>query len=614
MKKLIIALLLLVSASADAQYYPWGWKQWMEPVANVAALPASGNSPGDTRVSEDTFNIYVWNGTMWVDQSGSGSVVPGGVNGSVQFKNGMSFAGDSDLIYSGTGSGSLLLSGTSASLLQLDDQNGTGSSDLQFQSANAAVWDLSSGSGGYPFQLVDDGNSATPAMSFDTSDNVNFSASIMSGLGTGGGIIQANGSPGEFRINDSSGGGESIFEFSTGPVGSETDLYDWITGAFGPLALYDATSTNLMESWDSSDNLSINSNSVTPQNYTFNGSNGPNIILNDTSGSGVDSIYFNNSGSNLYALYSGNGQAFSLQDLVSGYLMLQWNTNDDLIIQNSNTSGNPPLEVKQNGSNPDTAQFLDIHGNNIGFYSDGSGGMGIEQNGAQVIDMQGGGITFQGGGTFQNNMGVNATQSQFIYGSGGSTPSLYINPDFGGAGANGLFLGQTPGTPMAESYTGCYMYADNAANLQLDCTNTGAYSPILQSHGAQTLDLAAMGTIAAPTLSFSGDNASTGLYVLGTGGLGISMRGTEAMGIAGAGGISFPIAGQTFTVASPATFQNGTTLQNGVVYTIQAATVNPACDGQIGCFGITSTGLGCISVTGTPGSYVNVGSGLACTF
>lgn len=39
---------------------------WKDPVANFAALPASGNTIGDARIALDSFIIYVWNGSAWV--------------------------------------------------------------------------------------------------------------------------------------------------------------------------------------------------------------------------------------------------------------------------------------------------------------------------------------------------------------------------------------------------------------------------------------------------------------------------------------------------------------------------------------------------------------------
>ena len=48
---------------------------WRAPVATVGALPASGNTIGDTRVvNEDPPSIWVWTSTGWVQSAGAGGV------------------------------------------------------------------------------------------------------------------------------------------------------------------------------------------------------------------------------------------------------------------------------------------------------------------------------------------------------------------------------------------------------------------------------------------------------------------------------------------------------------------------------------------------------------
>lgn len=39
-----------------------GSANWKDPVANAGALPALGNSLGDARVTQDTGNVYTWDG------------------------------------------------------------------------------------------------------------------------------------------------------------------------------------------------------------------------------------------------------------------------------------------------------------------------------------------------------------------------------------------------------------------------------------------------------------------------------------------------------------------------------------------------------------------------
>lgn len=59
----------------DTDILNWTWKR---PVANAAALPTTGNTDGDARVTLDTDTIYVWRaaGSAWVASSGGGGGGP----------------------------------------------------------------------------------------------------------------------------------------------------------------------------------------------------------------------------------------------------------------------------------------------------------------------------------------------------------------------------------------------------------------------------------------------------------------------------------------------------------------------------------------------------------
>jgi hypothetical protein len=52
-----------------------GSAAWKSPVANAAALPATGNQIGDARVAKDTQTIYIWSGSAWVPVSSGGGGV-----------------------------------------------------------------------------------------------------------------------------------------------------------------------------------------------------------------------------------------------------------------------------------------------------------------------------------------------------------------------------------------------------------------------------------------------------------------------------------------------------------------------------------------------------------
>lgn len=53
----------------------YGAVNWKSSAASVAALPSSGNSPGDARIVLDSFNIYIWSGSAWIDAAGPGAGV-----------------------------------------------------------------------------------------------------------------------------------------------------------------------------------------------------------------------------------------------------------------------------------------------------------------------------------------------------------------------------------------------------------------------------------------------------------------------------------------------------------------------------------------------------------
>jgi hypothetical protein len=81
---LLISSIALGSPSSGFSSYPnYGDMHWKAPVASVAALPASGNSVADARIAEDTFNVYIWNGSTWVASGGGGSVAWGSITGTL---------------------------------------------------------------------------------------------------------------------------------------------------------------------------------------------------------------------------------------------------------------------------------------------------------------------------------------------------------------------------------------------------------------------------------------------------------------------------------------------------------------------------------------------------
>ena len=96
MKKILVSLslsILLAAASASAQPAPAASPRWKPPVANEAALPATGNTIGDARVTLDSFAVYVWDGDSWETAASGGG--GGGTVTSVDIANatGISFTG-----------------------------------------------------------------------------------------------------------------------------------------------------------------------------------------------------------------------------------------------------------------------------------------------------------------------------------------------------------------------------------------------------------------------------------------------------------------------------------------------------------------------------------------
>ena len=47
---------------------------WRDPVATSADLPMTGNNLGDARVAQDLGFVFVWNGSSWINNGGSGTV------------------------------------------------------------------------------------------------------------------------------------------------------------------------------------------------------------------------------------------------------------------------------------------------------------------------------------------------------------------------------------------------------------------------------------------------------------------------------------------------------------------------------------------------------------
>lgn len=66
----------------------YGSPSWKDPVATALALPSDGNSQGDSRVALDTDTIYIWTGSAWVANGGTGVSTLNGLSGAVNITAG----------------------------------------------------------------------------------------------------------------------------------------------------------------------------------------------------------------------------------------------------------------------------------------------------------------------------------------------------------------------------------------------------------------------------------------------------------------------------------------------------------------------------------------------
>ena len=144
-----------------------GSPSWRSPVATATALPTNGNVNGDARVTLDTDDIYIWNGTMWVLATGAGAGVASlnSLTGAIVLAAGtnvtLGTVGNTITINStggGGGSGTVtsvaLAEGSSTPIFSISGSPVTTSGTLDFtlktQSANTVLAGPTTGSAAQP--------------------------------------------------------------------------------------------------------------------------------------------------------------------------------------------------------------------------------------------------------------------------------------------------------------------------------------------------------------------------------------------------------------------------------------------------------------------------------
>lgn len=73
-------------------------------VATAGDLPPTGNNIGDIRAVLSPASLWLWDGASWVNtDTGGGGGSPGSPNNSLQYNNGGTFSGDSQLLWDNSG-------------------------------------------------------------------------------------------------------------------------------------------------------------------------------------------------------------------------------------------------------------------------------------------------------------------------------------------------------------------------------------------------------------------------------------------------------------------------------------------------------------------------------
>lgn len=74
MKKITFLLALACQIAFPFVSNLSGYPGWKAPGANLAALPATGNTAGDARIALDSGYTYYWSGSAWAQSGGYGTL------------------------------------------------------------------------------------------------------------------------------------------------------------------------------------------------------------------------------------------------------------------------------------------------------------------------------------------------------------------------------------------------------------------------------------------------------------------------------------------------------------------------------------------------------------
>lgn len=212
--------------------------QWKDPVANMAALPALGNTSGDVRVTLDTGSMWEWAGSSWILPI-EGATVWGTITGTISNQTDLQSAlnakqntltignftdaGTDGIVVTG-GTGSVIGSGTSIAQHVADSTNNGYLSSVDWSTFNGKQ-----AAGNYITALTGAVTASGPGAAAATLTNASVTGQPITGFVTGAGTVGATDTILQ-AFNKLAGNGAT---YVVGP-GSATDLaiarFDGTTG------------------------------------------------------------------------------------------------------------------------------------------------------------------------------------------------------------------------------------------------------------------------------------------------------------------------------------------------------------------------------------------------